>query len=157
MWNVKIPCFSWEQSPRIPNAGKTMCFRRIFTGFLTVSFQRCFPFFLRCMLGHFSHVWLFATSWTVAYQAPLSKEFSRHECWSGLPLFSPGDLSDTGIELRYLPLLADTLPSGHFLRELQLSIGEKEYGLSACIQTPVLCLTGQMIWSWHFPLQPSLF
>ena len=33
-----------------------------------------------------SHVWLFATPWTAAYQAPLSMEFSRHECWSGLPL-----------------------------------------------------------------------
>ena len=25
-----------------------------------------------CMLGHFSHVWVFATPWTVAHQAPLS-------------------------------------------------------------------------------------
>ena len=33
-----------------------------------------------------SHVQLFATPWTAAYQAPLSMEFSRHECWSGLPL-----------------------------------------------------------------------
>ena len=32
-----------------------------------------------------SRVRLFATPWTVAYQAPLSMEFSRQECWSGLP------------------------------------------------------------------------
>ena len=32
-----------------------------------------------------SHVWLLATPWTVAYQAPLSMEFSRREYWSGLP------------------------------------------------------------------------
>ena len=32
-----------------------------------------------------SPVQLFATPWTVAYQAPLSMEFSRQECWSGLP------------------------------------------------------------------------
>ena len=32
-----------------------------------------------------SHVWLFATPWTVAYQAPPSMGFSRQECWSGLP------------------------------------------------------------------------
>ena len=25
-----------------------------------------------CMLGHFSHVWLFVMPWTVAHQAPLS-------------------------------------------------------------------------------------
>ena len=34
----------------------------------------------------FSRVWLFATSWTIAYQAPPSMGFPRHEYWSGLPL-----------------------------------------------------------------------
>ena len=37
-----------------------------------------------------SHVQLFATQWTVAYEAPPSMEFSRQEYWSGLPLPSPG-------------------------------------------------------------------
>ena len=37
-----------------------------------------------------SHVRLFATPWTVAYQAPLSKGFSRQEYWSGLPCPLPG-------------------------------------------------------------------
>ena len=37
----------------------------------------------------FSHVQLLATSWTAAYQAPLSMGFSRQEYWSGLPLPSP--------------------------------------------------------------------
>ena len=32
-----------------------------------------------------SRVPLFATPWTVAYQAPPSMGFSRQECWSGLP------------------------------------------------------------------------
>ena len=32
-----------------------------------------------------SHIWLFATPWTVAHQAPLSMGFSRQEYWSGLP------------------------------------------------------------------------
>ena len=32
------------------------------------------------------------TPCTVAYRALLSKEFSRQECWSGLPLPIPGDL-----------------------------------------------------------------
>ena len=35
-----------------------------------------------------SHVRLFATPWTVAYEAPPSMEFSRQECWSGLPLIA---------------------------------------------------------------------
>ena len=32
---------------------------------------------------------LLATSWTAAYQAPLSMGFSRQEYWSGVPLPSP--------------------------------------------------------------------
>ena len=36
-----------------------------------------------------SRVQLFATPWTVAYQAPLSIGFSRQEYWSGLPFPSP--------------------------------------------------------------------
>ena len=35
-----------------------------------------------------SHVRLFATPWTAAYQAPLSMGFSRQEYWSGLPFTS---------------------------------------------------------------------
>ena len=33
-----------------------------------------------------SHVWLLATPWTAAYQAPPSIGFSRQEYWSGVPL-----------------------------------------------------------------------
>ena len=50
------------------------------------------------MLSHFSRVRLFATLWTVAYQAPLSIGFSRQEYWSGLPCPAPGDLPDPGIK-----------------------------------------------------------
>ena len=50
------------------------------------------------VLSHFSHVRLFATTWTVARQAPLSMEFSRQESWSGLPLPPPWDLPDPGME-----------------------------------------------------------
>ena len=45
-----------------------------------------------------SHVQLFATPWTVAYQDPLSMGFSRQEYWSGLLFPSPGDLPDPGIK-----------------------------------------------------------
>ena len=47
---------------------------------------------------HFRHVGLFATLWTVAFQAPLSMEFSRQEYWSGLPFPSPEDLPDPRIK-----------------------------------------------------------
>ena len=45
-----------------------------------------------------SRVQLFATPWTVAYQAPPSMGFSRQEYWSGLPLPSPKYLlNDTNV------------------------------------------------------------
>ena len=43
-----------------------------------------------------SRVRFFATPWTVAYQAPLSMEFSRPEYWSGELFFSSGDLPNPG-------------------------------------------------------------
>ena len=43
-----------------------------------------------------SHVWLSATPWTIAYQAPLSMGFPEKEYWSGVPFPSPGDLPDLG-------------------------------------------------------------
>ena len=67
-----------------------------------------------------SRVWLFATPWTVAYQAP-SMGFSRQEYWSGLPFPSPGDLPDPGIEPRSPELQADALlsePSNNTLNSL---------------------------------------
>ena len=52
---------------------------------------------LKVKVKSLSCVRLFATPWTVAYQA-LSLGFSRQEYWSGLPFPSLGDLPDTGIE-----------------------------------------------------------
>ena len=51
-----------------------------------------------CFSCSLSHVWLFANPWIVAHQAPLSMGFLRQEHWSELPLPSPGDLPDQGIE-----------------------------------------------------------
>ena len=69
---------------------------------------------LKCLLMKvklLSHVWLFATLWTVARQAPLSMGFSRQESRSGLPFPSPGDLLNPGIETRSPALQADALSS----------------------------------------------
>ena len=54
---------------------------------------------------------LFATLWTIAYQAPLSIEFSRQEYWSGLPFPSPGDLPNPGIDPGSPALQEDSLLS----------------------------------------------
>ena len=58
-----------------------------------------------------SHVRLFATPWTVAYQAPPSMGFSRQEYWSGLPFPSPGDLPNTVIDPGSPTFQADAFPS----------------------------------------------
>ena len=58
-----------------------------------------------------SRVLLFASTWTVAYQAPLSIGFSRRGYLSGLLFPSPGDIPNPGIEFRSPALQADALPS----------------------------------------------
>ena len=58
-----------------------------------------------------SRVQLFATSWTVAHQAPPSMGFSRQEYWSRLPFPSPGDLPHPGIEPGSPAFQADALTS----------------------------------------------
>ena len=52
-----------------------------------------------------SHVQLFATPWTVAYQASLSMGFSRQEYWSGLPFPSPLVQSKCYINYNYRLLM----------------------------------------------------
>ena len=51
-----------------------------------------------------SHVWLFATQWIAAYQAPPSMGFSRQEYWGGLPL--PSLMIFTSSPLNKFPFLA---------------------------------------------------
>ena len=58
-------------------------------------------------------VWLFATLWTVASQAPLSMGISRQEYWSGLLCPLPGNLPDPEMELASPALQADSLPLSH--------------------------------------------
>ena len=58
-----------------------------------------------------SRIRLFATLWTVAYQASLSMEFPRQEYWSGLPFPSPGGLPNPGIEPGSPASEADALTS----------------------------------------------
>ena len=60
-----------------------------------------------------SHVQLFVTPWTVAYQAPPSMVFSRQEYWSGLPFPFSGDLPDRGIEPGSPALEVDAFTMSH--------------------------------------------
>ena len=74
---------------------------------------------LKAKVKSLSCVRLFVTPWTVAYQTPLSTEFSRQEYWSGLPFPSSGDLPNPGIKPRSPALQVDALlsePPGNPLR-----------------------------------------
>ena len=66
--------------------------------------------YVLCYAWSLSRVWLFATPWAVACQAPLWG-FSRPEYWSGLSCPPPGDLPNPGIKARSPALQADSLPS----------------------------------------------
>ena len=50
---------------------------------------------------------LFVTTWTIDFQAPLT----RQGYWSGLPCLPPRDLPNPGIEPRSSALQAHSLPS----------------------------------------------
>ena len=65
------------------------------------------------MLSHFSRVQPFATLWTAACQASLSKGFSKQEYWRELPFTFPGDLPDPGIKPASPAWQADSLPLSH--------------------------------------------
>ena len=54
------------------------------------------------MLSHFSSVWLFATLWTVACQAPLSMGFFRQEYWMGCHFLLQGIFPTWGFTLGLL-------------------------------------------------------
>ena len=75
--------------------------------------------YLLCMHARthsfFSHVWVFATPWTVVCQASLPMGFSRQEYWSRLPFASPGNLPNSGIKPRFPAFQADTKPPGKSL------------------------------------------
>ena len=66
-------------------------------GFLLLNGISFWNLFWTCVLRHFNRVWLFASPWAVACQAPLSMAFSRQEYWSGWPCPS-GGFPDLGIE-----------------------------------------------------------
>ena len=53
----------------------------------------------------------FVTPWTLACQAPLSREFCGQEYWSGLLFPSPEALPDPGIKPGSPVLQAESLPS----------------------------------------------
>ena len=108
--------------PRIPSSNMSTCVAQIWC--------------TECVL---SHVQLFATSWIVARQAPLSMDLSRQEHWSGSPLPSPGIFLIQGLNSRLLHLLhwlTDSLPLAPpgkpFIRGYHQLQGNSQVSLRNC-------------------------
>ena len=66
----------------------------------------------RGMLSYISRVQLFATLWTIAYQAPQSMGFSGKRARSGLPCLPPGDFPD--LETEPMALMSPALTGMFF-------------------------------------------
>ena len=56
---------------------------------VAISFSNAWKW--KVKVNSLSRVWLLATPWTAAYQAPASMGFSGQQYWSGVPLPSPTD------------------------------------------------------------------
>ena len=78
-----------------------------------------------CVLSRFSHIQLFATSWTIACQAPLSMGLPWQEYWSGLPCPPLGDLPNPAIKPSSPALQADSSPAEPLGKPMNLSVTQK--------------------------------
>ena len=88
----------WWECPEQSSPSEENCSLQVLptSSFPTVHSHRLGAVRGVCML---SCVWLFAIPWTtLAHQVPLSMEFSRQKYWAKLPLPTPGDLPNPGIE-----------------------------------------------------------
>ena len=105
-----------------------------------------------CRLSRFSRVQLCAMPWTVAFQAPLSRELFRQQCWSRLPCPSPGDLPNPWI--KPASLTSSTLAGGFFTTRATWETRNGDYSLQVQRDTEVkkrlLDSVGEggMIWGW---------
>ena len=89
-----------------------------------------------CALGHFSHVWLSVTPWTV-------HGILQAEHWSGLPCPPPGDLLNPGIEP--LSLMAPALAGGFFTTRTTW----KAQGVVVLLFKLFYCLTPGLTHTWE--------
>ena len=86
-----------------------------------------------------SRVWLLATPWTAAHQAPPSTGFSMQECWSGVPLPLPVGTARLSqwMQLHFLWIGLDwsTCHAGGYWRASE-SVGDSEEGLFCLLRPP---------------------
>ena len=112
-------------------------------------------------------VWLFATPWTVAHQAPLSMGFQRQEYRSGLPFLSPGDLLNPGIKPGLLHCRQSLLSSESPGKPIYIHSGwlNQSWGPWGCYLStlcPCLCCLDLLIFAykigvWTRGLDPRMW
>ena len=111
-----------------------------------------------CVLNH---VQLFATPFSVAHRALLSREFSKQEYWSALPLLTPGDLPDPEIESKSLvsPALEGkfftTVPPGKLYGGFRVHLNSRWASLVAQLvkNLPAIQETWVRSLGWEDPLE----
>ena len=117
--------------------------------------------------SYFSHVWLFATLWVVAHQAPLSMGFSKQEYWSGLPfpssILSSGPLINItkviflapiiSVQFRHLWLLATPWTAA---RQASLSL-TSSWSLLKLVSIKLVVPSNHLILCLPLLLLPSVF
>ena len=101
---------------------------------VAISFSNVWKWKWKVKVKSFSRDGLFATTWTAAYQAPLSMGLSRQEYWSGLLLPSPMEEEDSTLINSY-------------------SENSSISWMSFIIQNLALCLTGSRHWMEYFHLK----
>ena len=73
----------------LPGSSVHRIFQARILEWVAISFSNAWKWKVKVKVKLLSRVWLLATPWTAAYQAPQSIGFSRQEHWSGLPFPSP--------------------------------------------------------------------
>ena len=117
---------------------------------------------MKVKVNSLSHVRLFATPWTIAYQASPFIGFSMQEYWSGLPFPSPQNLPNPGIEPRSPSLQGDSLLSELPGKSSTFLVPPNPSGLNFLLEALISASSlGQLSWdvtSQHFVfLVPWLF
>ena len=124
------------------------------------------------MRSRFSHVWLFATPWTIARQVPLSMESSRQEYWSGYSLLQeifPNHGSNLGL-LRCRPFLyhlshqessPQRFPHPNWQRGMEVAMGLRLYWIiwvgSMSLQFLKVERTAEEVRVWDTRIQPCYY
>ena len=98
-------------------------------------------------------IWLFGSLWTVAFQSPLSMEFSRQKYWSGLPFPPPRDPPRDWSGVSCISYIGRCIPYDWATRKPH---NATYYLIYHCRFFPVDCKSSKQK-SWCFPSCPGSF